>query len=113
MQNKFIYHCSPASNKEYILKNGILPKDRNFVNGITYKNRIYFFTDGNIQHLRQYAKGTIGPEHKTTDFILVTIDMEKVPQYVQFFYDPLYGKESVWTEDEIPSEAIDSIIDLK
>lgn len=55
MLKGYLYHATPATNKDNILKNGLIPADRNFVGGIVYKHRTYFFTDGNITSLKNYA----------------------------------------------------------
>jgi hypothetical protein len=51
-----------------------------------------------LSDLKKYAT----KEHQS----VICIDIKLLPKEIEFYYNPLYGKESVFTKDIIPPSAI-------
>jgi hypothetical protein len=68
---EFIYHTTPKKNLDYILSNGLKPRDGVSIDGKSFKNRLYFATSliavydlyVNFTSIRQYE-----------DYIIIKID---------------------------------------
>lgn len=107
LKYKVLYHLTVEENIESIKKNGLIPHKRESINDISYDERTYFFTGNKSAIFLEEYLDTLRldySEHKT--FYLVIVNLFKLPQNIEFFYDPLLDKEAVYTKDVIPPSAI-------
>lgn len=106
-----IYHLTKKSNVNNIKQNGLIPQNREGKDNIFYDKRLYFFL-GNIslQDLENYAYNTLSDN--TESYCVLYIDVNKLDDNIEFYYDPLYGKESIYTTEKISYNSIIKIIDL-
>ena len=109
-ENSKLYHITPTKNVDSILKKGLFPRDRQGLSGIYYEPRLYFITGYDEEKIREYAATTLAPETTEKDYSLIVIDMKKIPEYVEFYYDPLVGKQSVFTKFAIAPDTFEEVI---
>ena len=108
--DNILYHLAPKSKVELIKKNGLMPRSREGKGNIFYEPRIYFFKSNTPRRfMKEYAIKTLSPESGETEYYRICIDIDKLADYVKFYYDPLLSKQSVFTTYAIPADAIDSI----
>ena len=107
---KYLYHLTPSLNLERILKIGLTPKLRQGESFIYYPPRIYFSTD--YDFLNKY-KSTMELDHKTNDFSILKIDIQKLNKYNDFYWDPLFGKPFIYTNRSVFPNAISKIDENK
>lgn len=104
------YHIATNLSIDEIKQNGLTPIARKGVNHIYYPPRIYFFLvdveKTKDTTIKDYHKKVLKSEHNAEDFYRVYIDIDKVPKDVPFYFDPLVGKESIYTTEPISKEAI-------
>lgn len=105
-----LYHLTPISNVENIKKVGLLPLSKNKY--FNYPNRIYFLKSNiSVKEIRELAKGFRNTTEVEDDYVLLVIDLNKVPNNVSFHNDPLLDN-AVYTYDKVPSTSIVNIIEL-
>lgn len=105
-----LYHVTPTKNIDSILKKGLFPKERKGLFNIYYEPRVYFLRgDADIKEVENYTKETLALETGESDYTLITVDINKVPDYVEFYYDPLIGRNSIFTTYAISPDAFDSV----
>ena len=103
---EFLYHMTPETNTERIIKIGLIPKPRNGTakdSGITYPPRIYMSTD--IDFLKEYIR-TLIIDHDTEDFSIIKIETAKLQKNIKFYLDPLFGRPCIYTENSIFPNAV-------
>lgn len=110
----YLYHCTDSVNINKILKKGLIPRSNNAL--FMFPDRIYAFkgdvlTQEQIEIMYQIQmkhnediSGTKNPIEKL-EYYLLTIDINKIPQDVKLYSDPL-SKGAVFTNDNIPPSAI-------
>ena len=107
-----IFHSTYKNNIPNILQNGLIPdsKDPKF----TYPKRVYFskFTS-DIRKICDITVQLANVNHKNVlDYCIITIDTKKIPDNVDFYFDPIY-ENGIFTNDIIPTECIMSIKTFK
>lgn len=106
-----LYHLTPMTNIESIRSHSLIPLSQNKY--FNYPNRIYFLkTTISAKHIRDIAKKFRNAKGTDEDYVLLIIDLNKVPNNVSFHNDPLFDN-AVYTYDKVPSTAIVNIIELK
>jgi len=94
------YHISPLSLLPQIKKYGFIPQARvmksDISKDIEYAPRIYFFTERYSKRNAALYKKTFSL-YQNTPYLLYTLDAKKLLQSNRFYYDPLFGKEAVFT----------------
>lgn len=68
---------------------------------IEYAPRIYFFTERYSKKNAALYKKTLSP-NQNTPYLLYTLDAKKLLSTNRFYYDPLFGKEAVFTTTYVP-----------
>lgn len=106
-KNKFLYHVTPADNVEKILKEGIIPANKNEL--FNYPKRSYFFLQNYIvfPDLKKYCQKLNDAYIERKEHIkycALLIDTEKLKD-INFYKDPNWVS-SVYTQTVIPPEAI-------
>jgi hypothetical protein len=111
-KQKVLYHLSLRENRDDIMKNGIRKagRDGESLDGIYYPPRVFFFSGNYKQNAVEYAREIYEGYRKPVD--LFTVDIAKLPKDWTFHYDSLIGPASVYTEHDIPAEAITNIEEL-
>ena len=100
---KFLCHLSLTTNRNNILKNGIIKKERNGEQ-IYYNGRVFFFTEDFYNNALDYSREMSEAYQESVD--IYTVNLDKLPSDWTFHYDPLIGPSAIYTEHSIPSEAI-------
>ena len=99
-----IYHLTPESCVENILSNGLIPKSEN--KSFSYPPRVYVLS-GNLdfRDASIMAKKLSEANGVKEDYVLLSIDVNKLPKGLNFFGDINYPI-GYWTEQAIPPSAI-------
>lgn len=106
---KLLFHWTPSSNMETIEKEGIVPKHNSKI--FSYPEKVYLFTDKNNSQELKLSGFLFAKLNKQEcikeeiEYSLLSIDVDKLPKDMHFFYDPNMEK-AVYTEQVIPPEAI-------
>ena len=99
---KTLYHLTPSSNVEKILRIGLNPRSSNAI--FNYPDRIYLGLDPhNLEHVlwpAMKARGVKGGART-----ILEIDITKIPSKNRFKVDPNYP-DGLFTSDNIPPSAI-------
>lgn len=103
----YVYHMCPSYVLNKILKKGLMPKSKN--PEFSYSERVYVYCSHRPYNELQYLK-TYRSKHNTSklnngEYYLLTIDVNKIPNNIQFFID-FDSKFAVYTNDCIPANAI-------
>lgn len=107
-----IFHSTYKNNIPNILQNGLIPDSKN--PKFTYPKRVYFskFTS-DIRKICDITVQLANVNHKNVlDYCIITIDTKKIPDNVDFYFDPIY-ENGIFTNDIIPTECIMSIKTFK
>lgn len=107
-----IFHSTYKNNIPNILQNGLIPDSKN--PKFTYPKRVYFskFTS-DIRKICDFTVQLANVNHKNVlDYCIITIDTKKIPDNVDFYFDPIY-ENCIFTNDIIPTECIMSIKTFK
>ena len=107
-----IFHSTYKNNIPNILQNGLIPDSKN--PKFTYSKRVYFskFTS-DIRKICDITVQLANVNHKNVlDYCIITIDTKKIPDNVDFYFDPIY-ENGIFTNDIIPTECIMSIKTFK
>ena len=107
-----IFHSTYKNNIPNILQNGLIPDSKN--PKFTYPKRVYFskFTS-DIRKICNITVQLANVSHKNVlDYCIITIDTKKIPDNVDFYFDPIY-ENGIFTNDIIPTECIMSIKTFK
>ena len=117
---KVLYHASPKIVLDKIKKNGLTPRSKNAI--FMYPDRVYCMkgiSDKNLTPFQQRLvnglkltrkKDPDNPE-ENNEYVVITIDVSKLPDYTEFYSDPM-SKESVFTYDTIPPQSFLKIEDI-
>lgn len=100
---RFVYHLTPASNFDKILKNGFVPKSENML--FSYPDRVYFFLGNNLKRKSLNLMKTVWKSHGSPEAVVLMVDLEKVPEDVIFRTD-FDADEAIFTHDNISPYAI-------
>ena len=107
---KEIYHVTEENNIEKIMKIGLVPKFKNPL--FSYPERVYLFMEethpNEIYGLTKQFKDLKKDENK---HCLLVIDVEKIPDNVNFYLDPNY-RYGIYTKDNIPPTAIKEVFEM-
>lgn len=91
----YIYHLTPTSNVDNILKNGFRLYSRRGDHGPFYENRAFFFF--NKAYADDYYS-VLAREYNTDKMSRLALPVEDI-ENVQFFYDPLLvASKAIFTE---------------
>ena len=107
-----IFHSTYKNNIPNILQNGLIPDSKN--PKFTHPKRVYFskFTS-DIRKICDITVQLANVNHKNVlDYCIITIDTKKIPDNVDFYFDPIY-ENGIFTNDIIPTECIMSIKTFK
>lgn len=107
-----IFHSTYKNNIPNILQNGLIPDSKN--PKFTYPKRVYFskFTS-DMRKICDITVQLANVNHKNVlDYCIITIDTKKIPDNVDFYFDPIY-ENGIFTNDIIPTECIMSIKTFK
>lgn len=107
-----IFHSTYKNNIPNILQNGLIPDSKN--PKFTYSKRVYFskFTS-DIRKICDITVQLANVNHKNVlDYCIITIDTKKIPDNVDFYFDPIY-ENGIFTNDIIPTECIMSVKTFK
>ena len=112
-KSRFIYHTTPAYNKEAILKNGFIPKNRPIDSQFTYEPRVYFFSNETKNYrdvVKKYGQFLNNEDEKCgrkscDKYVIFEVNLLKIPRDVEFFDDPLL-QDAIYTKQAIPASAI-------
>ena len=107
-----IFHSIYKNNIPNILQNGLIPDSKN--PKFTYPKRVYFskFTS-DIRKICDITVQLANVNHKNVlDYCIITIDTKKIPDNVDFYFDPIY-ENGIFTNDIIPTECIMSVKTFK
>lgn len=107
-----IFHSTYKNNIPNILQNGLIPDSKN--PKFTYSKRVYFskFTS-DIRKICDITVQLANINHKNVlDYCIITIDTKKIPDNVDFYFDPIY-ENGIFTNDIIPTECIMSVKTFK
>ena len=107
-----IFHSTYKNNIPNTLQNGLIPDSKN--PKFTYPKRVYFskFTS-DIRKICDITVQLANVNHKNVlDYCIITIDTKKIPDNVDFYFDPIY-ENGIFTNDIIPTECIMSIKTFK
>lgn len=107
-----IFHSTYKNNIPNILQNGLIPDSKN--PKFTYPKRVYFskFTS-DIRKNCDITVQLANVNHKNVlDYCIITIDTKKIPDNVDFYFDPIY-ENGIFTNDIIPTECIMSVKTFK
>ena len=107
-----IFHSTYKNNIPNTLQNGLIPDSKN--PKFTYSKRVYFskFTS-DIRKICDITVQLANVNHKNVlDYCIITIDTKKIPDNVDFYFDPIY-ENGIFTNDIIPTECIMSIKTFK
>jgi hypothetical protein len=99
-----LYHLTPESRVESILTVGLLPKSEN--KSFSYSPRVHVLS-GNLdfRNASIMAKKLSEANGVKEDYVLLSIDVNKLPKGINFFGDINYPI-GYWTEQSIPPSAI-------
>lgn len=103
---KYLYHLSPECNAESILTNGLIPSSKNGT--FNYPPRVYLLKPSiGILEMGDFIEQlkNASPQHKNEKYCLFKIELDKVPNEVEFYYDARY-EWGIYTNDKIPPSAI-------
>ena len=110
--HKYAYHTSPIYNAESIEKNGILAKYAN-TPFISNTKRIYLYLGNTsnqkyVDMMKSISKKLQSKDNKFTgDFVEYEIMLKKLPENAEYYVDIHgFGKDYIYTETNIPIEAI-------
>lgn len=110
--HKYAYHTSPIYNAESIEKNGILAKYTN-TPFISNTKRIYLYLGNTsnqkyVDMMKSISKKLQSKDNKFTgDFVEYEIMLKKLPENAEYYVDIHgFGKDYIYTETNIPIEAI-------
>ena len=110
IDDNILYHLTPISNVENIKRVGLLPLSKNKY--FNYPNRIYFLKSNiTVREIRELARGFQNTTEVEDDYVLLVIDLTKIPNNVSFHNDPSLAN-AVYTYDKVPSTAIVNILEL-
>lgn len=110
----FIYHYSPSVYDEDIEENGLVPRDGTRI--FKYKKRVFYLYKGSHIDERRFKKmmQSISVQKQrelpewTGDFTEYIIRVRKLPDFIQFYYDP-NARDSVYTDKVIELKYVISI----
>lgn len=104
-----IYHSTLTSNVDSIKQKGFVPSSKN--NMFKYPNRIYFSKGTiDIRHLIDITMQLANvSKQNCNDYSIIVIDTSKIPDNIEFYYDPNY-QDGVFTEEILPSTIIKSVM---
>jgi len=112
-----LYHAAPKIVLDKIKKNGLTPHSKNAI--FMYPERVYCMKGVSDNYLTQFQQRLVkglkltrkkdpdNPEEKN-EYVIITIDVSKLPGYIEFYSDPM-SKESVFTYDTIPPQSFSKI----
>lgn len=105
---KHIYHVTPTKFLKKIQKIGLIPTFKNTF--FSYPERIYFFIEEThpqeIYSLRNQMR-----INDNEQYCLLIIDVNKIPENVNFFIDPNY-EYGIYTPNNIPPQAIIEVYNM-
>lgn len=107
-----IFHSTYKDNVPNILRNGLIPDSKN--PKFTYPKRTYFskFTF-DIRHICDITEQLAKVNNKNVlDYCIITIDTKKIPDNVDFYFDPIY-ENGIFTNDIVPAKCIMNVKTFK
>lgn len=115
---RFLYHSTSAILVDRIMKNGLVPKSNNAM--FLFPDRIYCMKGDSLTYLQKTQLKAIQDKRNSTEpylrnpndrleYVLLKIDLTKVPDDVKFYNDPA-APRVVFCYDNIPASAIVEMI---
>lgn len=103
----FLLHLTPLYNKESILRNGLIPSSQN--SRFDYPPRLHFLKPTipitEFENIKRQLSQANNNLRNNGEYCLFRIDLSKVPDNVEFYFDPRY-EYGIYTKQAIPSNAI-------
>ena len=96
-----IFHSTYKNNIPNILQNGLIPDSKN----PKFTSDIRKICDITVQLANVNHKNVL-------DYCIITIDTKKIPDNVDFYFDPIY-ENGIFTNDIIPPECIMNVKTFK
>ena len=101
-KRKYLYHITVPKKFTTIQQVGLTPHSS--VNIFKYPERVYLWVENDPAVLCNFAYSQY-KYFNTPNLLILRIDVSKIPDSIEFFYDPLQNG-AVYTESNIPSNAI-------
>lgn len=104
---QYLYHLTPQNNLTKIQNIGFSPRGKNEM--FNYPNRVYFLRgsidEQNILFIGQQLFQKNNNLGNNGDYVLIKIDLTKVPEDIDFFLDPNYPY-GIYTAQNISKDVI-------
>jgi hypothetical protein len=112
-----MYHITPFSNVERILKRGLVPKAKKSENRTLPPKNYVFINKDSAEEIAENWKiswaindyyGMPNSDRGAEDFIILEIDPNNLPKGIKFYKDPEFENKygAIWTYSTIPPGAI-------
>lgn len=112
-----LYHFTPLKNHESIMKNGFVPMNEGRM--YTYfNNRIYLCTTDPKSKSFTQMLSNVSKSRKHLDesfdgkFMLYTVDVDKIPNNINFYYDA-HGQDCVYVTEHLPFDIVINYKEIK
>lgn len=108
-QYMYLYHCSPSSNDDSIMKNGIIPNNSKGFYNFNEKRVYLHYYSPTSSDFKKIMQKVVSNRKKTiknydTHHIVYVISLKKLPKDIEFFQYP--HADAVFTTSVIPTSAI-------
>ena len=100
---EFLYHWTPTSNVDSILKNGLIPCHKNKL--FNYPNRTYLIKGDSNENEIKFLGWSISCNNNEKKYTLLKINIKGISEDINFYLDP-NSQIGIYTEDIIPAEYI-------
>lgn len=119
-KSKYLYHITPIKNLKSIQENGFIPhsREQEMKGYVCYPERTFFLpsVENKIDNIVMVERMALqlfnhipGKTFKTpSEYAIFTIDMRKIPENIEMFYDPDsdYG---IYVKENIPATCISDV----
>ncbi len=106
-EEKFLYHITPAYNKDKILNIGFSPRTKNSL--FNFPNRVYFIKgsidEKQIETIGRQLCDANKSEGNDGSYVVFVVDLDKIPENIPFYADSNY-KFGVYTNSNIRPDVI-------
>lgn len=104
--NPIFYHAAPTQSVNKILRQGLVPKDRNKL-GLSRPNRVYLLRNYDDHYFRELSRKEGQFIGKDWDYTVLKIDLSGMENNVHLYQDPYSENgKAFYTSDNIPSSCI-------
>lgn len=109
-----LYHVTPVTNLESILKRGLIPHSSDYTERFAYPERVYMVEGSHdpdtLCDLAKvlYINKRRRNKHAESKYAIITLDIKSIPADIPMYYDGNY-EYGVFVEKNIPADTIISI----